>query len=539
MLKNKRILLMLIAIAILFLLPSICNASNSVTLTKHVYANDGSAKYVFSGLTLETTHEYQFGISKTAATAVKKWYLITEYTQNTVTIDTAIAKTDFIDVTLAVDTGYITIKDKTTDTIILSPYAIDLKIPYLKISNYSVLNNGKDLDSSSNNIKISNWNAGNSKAFYQYEKITDEAVINKYKAIKKNNGDYNDLQSILKTTPPTSNWNTWGYWNGHGSYTNGFGYTQRQVKAPDYGLYYMWIYLSGTNVKNTYGYILVDNLQPEIALDSISLPETAEVELGATLTLKPGFSPNNTTNKIVTWNSSDESIATVDNNGKITPIKVGSVLITVTSQDGNKKATCTVTVVNSNDNKPGTEDTTKYLSFPFIIFNGKSSITVKNYNGSYQLYYQFVEVTDEQYSQLIALKEKYQNSEITYAEFLTRYKQILPQYNDANWVETTDGKFEKDLSEFTGTKKFALWGKLVMDTKTVYEAEVYTMDGSGKSTNVSDEIDKTTDKDDDTTIKNDSKLPQTGIAFMSIIGIAILVVAIISKVKYGKYKDIK
>lgn len=43
----------------------------------------------------------------------------------------------------------------------------------------------------------------------------------------------------------------------------------------------------------------------------------------------------------------------------------------------------------------------------------------------------------------------------------------------------------------------------------------------------------------DPTIKNDSKLPQTGIAFMSIIGIAILVVAIISKVKYGKYKDIK
>ncbi len=185
------------------------------------------------------------------------------------------------------------------------------------------------------------------------------------------------------------------------------------------------------------------------------------------------------------------------------------------------------------------EDTTQYLSFPFIIFNGKSSITVKNYNGSYQLYYQFVEVTDEQYSQLTALKEEYQNSEITYAEFLTRYKQILPQYNDANWIETTDGKFEKDLSEFTGTKKFALWGKLVMDTKTVYEAEVYTMDGSGKSTNASDEIDKTTDKDDDTTIKNDSKLPQTGIAFMSIIGIAILVVAIISKVKYGKYKDIK
>lgn len=192
------------------------------------------------------------------------------------------------------------------------------------------------------------------------------------------------------------------------------------------------------------------------------------------------------------------------------------------------------------DDKPN-EDTTQYLSFPLIIFNGKSSITVRNYNGSYKLYYQFVEVTDEQYSQLTALKEKYQNSEITYAEFLTRYKQILPQYNEENWIETTDGKFEKDLSDFTGTKKFALWGKLVMDTKTVYEAEVYTMDGSGMATNVPDEIDKGTDTDkstDDTT-KKDSKLPQTGIAFISIVGVAILAVAIISKIKYGKYKDIK
>ena len=44
---------------------------------------------------------------------------------------------------------------------------------------------------------------------------------------------------------------------------------------------------------------------------------------------------------------------------------------------------------------------------------------------------------------------------------------------------------------------------------------------------------------DDPTIKNDSKLPQTGIAFMSVLGIIILAVAIISKVKYGKYSDIK
>ena len=122
----------------------------------------------------------------------------------------------------------------------------------------------------------------------------------------------------------------------------------------------MWIYLAGNNIRNLYGYILVDNLQPDIALDRISLPKTQEVELGKTLTLTPTFSPENTTNKIVTWSSSDESVATVDNAGKITPKKIGSTIITVTSQDGNKKASCTVTVIQKanepSNEKPSSEN---------------------------------------------------------------------------------------------------------------------------------------------------------------------------------------
>ena len=47
-----------------------------------------------------------------------------------------------------------------------------------------------------------------------------------------------------------------------------------------------------------------------------------------------------------------------------------------------------------------------------------------------------------------------------------------------------------------------------------------------------------TDTNKDTTIKNDSKLPQTGIALLSLILISLIAVAVISKVKYGKYKDI-
>ena len=197
-----------------------------------------------------------------------------------------------------------------------------------------------------NCIQIALRCASNSKAYYQYEKITDENIIKKFKEIKATNGNYLQLQSMLKTTVPNSNWISWKYWNGYDSFNgmNGFGYTQSPVSVPESGLYYMWVYFSGEGLKNIYGYILVDNLEKDTPLESISLPEKEEIELGNTLTLTPTFNPENATNKTVTWTSSDESVATVDNNGKVTSKKIGSTIITVTSQDGNKKATCTVTV---------------------------------------------------------------------------------------------------------------------------------------------------------------------------------------------------
>lgn len=55
--------------------------------------------------------------------------------------------------------------------------------------------------------------------------------------------------------------------------------------------------------------------------------------------------PDNATNKNVTWSSSDPSIATVDSTGKITAIGEGTCNITATTTDGsNLSATCTVTV---------------------------------------------------------------------------------------------------------------------------------------------------------------------------------------------------
>jgi hypothetical protein len=64
---------------------------------------------------------------------------------------------------------------------------------------------------------------------------------------------------------------------------------------------------------------------------------------GGTATLTATVSPANAANKAVTWASDDETVATVDETGKVTGVAAGSTVITVTTVDGGKTATCAVT----------------------------------------------------------------------------------------------------------------------------------------------------------------------------------------------------
>ena len=83
--KTKYLMMILFISMVLFLIPNFSNAA--VEVSKEVYANNGSAKFTFTGLDLDKSHEYEFGFTKTAATEVSNWHLITEYTENSATID--------------------------------------------------------------------------------------------------------------------------------------------------------------------------------------------------------------------------------------------------------------------------------------------------------------------------------------------------------------------------------------------------------------------------------------------------------------------
>lgn len=60
--------------------------------------------------------------------------------------------------------------------------------------------------------------------------------------------------------------------------------------------------------------------------------------------LHVNFVPTNATNRNVTWKSDNESVATVSKGGTVTPVSNGTANITATTEDGNFKATCQVTV---------------------------------------------------------------------------------------------------------------------------------------------------------------------------------------------------
>ena len=72
-----------------------------------------------------------------------------------------------------------------------------------------------------------------------------------------------------------------------------------------------------------------------IPITSIKMNKTSlDLHAGETTTLVVTYTPSNATNKHVVWTSSNSSVATVDNTGKVKGIATGTAIITATTGNG-------------------------------------------------------------------------------------------------------------------------------------------------------------------------------------------------------------
>ena len=96
----------------------------------------------------------------------------------------------------------------------------------------------------------------------------------------------------------------------------------------------------------TYANYYYDNVIATPATGITISQTTAAIDVNGTLSLTASVQPLNddSVNRNVTWSTSDENVATVSSDGKVTGISNGEATITVTSEDGGFTAECVVTV---------------------------------------------------------------------------------------------------------------------------------------------------------------------------------------------------
>ena len=104
------------------------------------------------------------------------------------------------------------------------------------------------------------------------------------------------------------------------------------------------------------------NTSSAIKLESISLKGNHEISKKKSTTLKVIYNPSNAKKEKITWSSSNEKIATVTKNGKVTGISNGETIITAKTSSG-IKTTFKVTVSGE----------THYVIIKYHMNNGKLS----------------------------------------------------------------------------------------------------------------------------------------------------------------------
>ncbi len=132
----------------------------------------------------------------------------------------------------------------------------------------------------------------------------------------------------------------WSEWSGDLSWTS----YAHALTAGEHTL--SWSYVKDSSVNKNEDTAWLDNVYvgEPIHPTSVEITETATVPLGRRFQLEWTVLPENAFDKSVSFASSNESVATVDQSGLVTGVATGEATITVTTVDGEVTDTCLVTV---------------------------------------------------------------------------------------------------------------------------------------------------------------------------------------------------
>ena len=167
----------------------------------------------------------------------------------------------------------------------------------------------------------------------------------------------------------------------------------------------------------------------EIAkVESISLDRTqATIKIGGNIQLTATVTPDNATNKNVSWESSNTAVATVDNTGYVTAKSEGTATITAKTEDGGKTATATITVEKEiTDNQ------------------GPTIVSIKGEKDSEGNYKVIIKATDESGIQKVLVN----GAEITTKDSSGNFY-FIPTKNGTYKIEVYDTEGNKTEQDYT------------------------------------------------------------------------------------------
>lgn len=261
---------------------------------------------------------------------------------------------------------------------------------------------------------------------------------------------------------------------GDGSYTQGTTVTIKAAAAPNGQEFTGWtskdsILFGDASSENTFfkmpakavtvtaNYKNIDTSEPTtptepvtpivkaIQATGITLDKTSEdIKCGSTIKLTKTILPENTTDKGVTWSSSDTVIATVNENGIVTGTGIGSATITATSNSNySVSATCVVNVsVGKVTGLTAKKNKTTYITLKWDKQNNVDGYKIYRYNSAKKKYVKIATIKKDSTTTYKDRKRK----------AATKYKYKVRAYVKIG-KKTKHGKYSDILQTATKSKK--------------------------------------------------------------------------------------